>query len=526
MSFVQYYVAANALFVIAWALMLGLRAISSRLRRPPSWRHQLHLAYALVSAALIAPLVALPSSSGDFLPKAAQLWSAPSMQAARDAVRPDSATLSLVTTEASVPLDLLTAIAASVCLAGILAALARAFVGGRAIRRIVEESTLVAKAGSLQILATDDVSIPFSFWTPRSSLIVVPSSLIVRANDLRLAIRHEGQHHRHGDTRLIYASELLKGAFFVNPAVHALCRIIHELQEFACDEAVADRRNVSARGYCDCLLWVAQNSFARRPPGSCMRMADDRDATMLSRRIEAVLRRPVRHLPRPAVLAMNAIAVAMLLGTSVVLPGTVQDRRVTLPEAEAMAENARHGTSFPVIVNEEVVEELNRLLGTPDGRAFVRSGLDRMREYQQMIEGKLRQSGLPAELLAVPLAESGYRNLAQGPNSAHGAGLWMFIKPTARAFGLTVDDQRDDRLDVRLETDAALRLLAQLHGEFGDWNLALLAFNGGSKLVRKGIDEAGSRDAFELTRRGYLNDPGYLPRMMAVVIVLKNEHLL
>jgi membrane-bound lytic murein transglycosylase D len=525
MSFVQYYLTANALFVLAWLLVVGLRAVASRMRRPPSWRHQLHLAYALVAATLVAPFLALPSPSGDLLPMAAQLWSAPSMQVTADPNASPGATVSLVATETSVSLDLLTSLSLAACLAGILVALARAFVGTRAIQRIARESALVARAGSLSILATDDVSVPFSFWTPRSSLIVVPSALIVRASDLRLAIRHEGQHHRNGDTRLIYASELLKGAFFLNPAVHALCRMIHELQEFACDEAVADRRNVSARGYCDCLLWVAQNSFARRPPGSCMRMADDRDSSMLSRRIEAVLSRPVRHLRRPAVLAMNALAVAMLLGTGVVLPGTVQDRRVSLSQAQEMAEAARQGSSFPVVVNEEVVSELNRLLGTPDGRAFLRSGLQRMRDHQQMIEGKLAQYGLPSELLAVPLVESGYRNLKQDVNPVRAAGIWQFIRPTARRFGLTIDEARDDRLDPELETDAAVRMFSQLYAEFADWNLALLAYNGGNGLVRSGIEETGSRDAFELTRRGYINDPNYLPRTMAAIIVLRNEHL-
>jgi membrane-bound lytic murein transglycosylase D len=223
---------------------------------------------------------------------------------------------------------------------------------------------------------------------------------------------------------------------------------------------------------------------------------------------------------------MNVVAVAMLLGTGVVLPGTVQDRRVSLSQAEEMAELARQGTSFPIVVNEEVVEQLNLLLGTPDGRAYLRNGLNRMREHQSMIEARLWRHGLPAELLAVPLVESGYRNLAQGENPAHGAGLWMFIKPTARAFGLTVDETRDDRLNRELETDAAMRMFSQLYGEFADWNLALLAYNGGTKLVRKGMDESGSRDAFELTRRGYQNDPGYLARTMAAVIVLRNEHIL
>src|SRR5688572_15138004 len=105
MSFVQYYLTVNVLFVIALLLTMGLRAVCSRLRRPPSWKHQLYLAYALVIATLLAPFVALPSSSGDFLPKAAQLWSAPSMQATQSASDAPGASVSLVASAASMPLD-------------------------------------------------------------------------------------------------------------------------------------------------------------------------------------------------------------------------------------------------------------------------------------------------------------------------------------------------------------------------------------------------------------------------------------
>ncbi len=102
----------------------------------------------------------------------------------------------------------------------------------------------------------------------------------------------------------------------------------------------------------------------------------------------------------------------------------------------------------------------------------------------------------------------------------------MFIKPTARAFGLTVEGPDDDRLDVALETDAALRMLSRLHEEFNDWGLALLAYNGGREMVQRGVRATGSHDALELVRQGYENDPAYVPRMMAAVIVLRNADAL
>jgi len=166
------------------------------------------------------------------------------------------------------------------------------------------------------------------------------------------------------------------------------------------------------------------------------------------------------------------------------------------------------------------------LLGTPDGRAFVRDSLHRMRAHEALLTAKLTQYGLPSELLAVPMVESGYQNLSQDANPAHGAGLWMFIKPTARNFGLTVDATQDERLDVALATDAAMRMLSRLHTEFNDWGLALLAYNSGEKMVRQGVRQTGSRDAFQLIRQGYEHDAGYVPRLMAAVIVLGNAQAL
>jgi beta-lactamase regulating signal transducer with metallopeptidase domain len=520
-SFLQFYVGANVLIALAIALLLSVRTISARLWQPISFRHQLHFGYALVAAAILAPCLAAPSMHGDFLPKTTQVWSAPSMKTTgeREAGAP-GATISLGASAATVSLDGLTQASMGLCLAGFLIALVRVLRSADSTRRGLGRAQLIRRSGALRILSTDEADIPFSFWLPGRCYIVVPSVLIVRPTDLRVALRHETQHHRNGDTRLLYAIELLKGAFLLNPAVHRLCRHLRELQEFACDEALS--RDVSARAYSDCLLWVAQGARRTGHPGSCMQMADTNRANILARRIEAILARPKQHLRRSAVIAMNAAAVLIIVATGIVLPGTVQDRRVSMSQAREMAARMQAESSFPIVINERVVEELNRLLATPDGRAFVRESLQRMSAHQELITARLAQYGLPSELLAVPIVESGYRNLPQGANPAYGAGIWMFIKPTARKFALAVDGAADERLNVSLETDAAMKMLAHLHWEFNDWSLALLAYNGGQELVQRGVRETGSRDAFQLVRQGYENDAGYVPRMMAAIIVVKN----
>ena len=133
---------------------------------------------------------------------------------------------------------------------------------------------------------------------------------------------------------------------------------------------------------------------------------------------------------------------------------------------------------------------------------------------------------MPRELLAVPLVEAGYRNQPQGPDPRHGAGLWMFIAPMARRYGLTVEAGRDDRLDVAAETGAAIRLFSELHRELDDWGLALLAYNAGRDRVERAIVQTGSRDVWTLIAHGHQNDRGYVPRVMAAILILQNPSVL
>jgi beta-lactamase regulating signal transducer with metallopeptidase domain len=526
-ALVRTYLLANALLVLAALILLIVRAGSARVRRPISYRQQLQLGYILIVVALVGPCLVLPSGGADILPMTTQVWSAPSMEALRGSGENlGSATISAGDAKTSVSLDLLMQTIVVVCLAGFLLALTRILAGARSVGRVLRQAHLIRRAGALRILATDEAIVPFSCWVPGACHIVVPSALISRPEDFRIALRHEGQHHRQGDTRIIYAMEFLRGAFFLNPMTHVLLRQLRGLQEFACDETLISRRRVNVRAYCDCLVRVAQSRVRSRDLPACLHMADPEGASMLSRRIRAVLEKPRQYLQRRAVFAVNVLAVLTILTTGIVLSGAVQDRRVSLAHAQDMADVARAESPFPIVVNEQVLAELNRFLGTPDGRAFMRDALTRMDTHEALISARLAQHGLPQELLAVPLVESGYRNLEQSEYPQHGAGIWMFIKPTAQRFGLEVESGKDERLSIPSETEAAMKMFSSLHSEFGDWGFALLAYNGGSELVRRAVRELGANDAFVAAQHGYENDPGYVARVMAAIIVWRNRHRL
>ena len=102
----------------------------------------------------------------------------------------------------------------------------------------------------------------------------------------------------------------------------------------------------------------------------------------------------------------------------------------------------------------------------------------------------------------------------------------MFIEPTARRYGLTVSDGRDERLDVAKATRAAGEYLAESYRRFGDWGLAILAYNTGSARVEAGMHATGSRDPWQIIEQGYENDRDYLARVLAAVLIMKNPSAL
>ena len=128
--------------------------------------------------------------------------------------------------------------------------------------------------------------------------------------------------------------------------------------------------------------------------------------------------------------------------------------------------------------------------------------MDRGRYVKTKIQEILVANGVPPEMYYLAMIESGFASHARSHASA--VGVWQFIAPTARRFGLRVDSYVDERLDMIKATHAASRYLKALHREFGDWYLAMAAYNAGENRIRRAVARSGSRNYWTLVRRGFL----------------------
>jgi soluble lytic murein transglycosylase-like protein len=148
--------------------------------------------------------------------------------------------------------------------------------------------------------------------------------------------------------------------------------------------------------------------------------------------------------------------------------------------------------------------------------AFLRPALARYSAYRESLARILREENLPPELLAVALVESGLNPLALSPKGARG--IWQLMPATAERYGLAVGATNDHRTNPEHSTRAAARYLRDLYRQFGDWKLALAAYNWGEDKVQRVIDRTSVRDFDEMARRGLLppETRKYVPAVLAV----------
>ncbi|MBX2901138.1 MAG: LysM peptidoglycan-binding domain-containing protein [Cyclobacteriaceae bacterium] len=139
--------------------------------------------------------------------------------------------------------------------------------------------------------------------------------------------------------------------------------------------------------------------------------------------------------------------------------------------------------------------------------------------YFPLFEKYLQHYNLPDELKYLSIIESGLNPRAI--SKARAVGLWQFMSGTGRYFGLQTDWYVDDRMDPDKSTDAACRYLSQLYSIFGDWELALAAYNSGPGTVRKAIRKSGYKKSFwEVYPHLPRETRAYVPQFIAIIYAL------
>ena len=145
---------------------------------------------------------------------------------------------------------------------------------------------------------------------------------------------------------------------------------------------------------------------------------------------------------------------------------------------------------FYNLVPEKLDRHVNRFLKEEHRRRFLLEGLARSGRFLPLIREVFKEKGIPQELAYVAMVESLFVTDAKSPGGQ--VGLWQFQPLTARAMGLIVNDYLDERKDPIRSTYAAADYLLRLHKRFGDWSLALVAYNTGPTKVHKTMEETGT----------------------------------
>jgi len=210
----------------------------------------------------------------------------------------------------------------------------------------------------------------------------------------------------------------------------------------------------------------------------------------------------------------------------------------------AAIDDLAHVETFPALIDpklkktaeEEIsqvahdlpIEINDRVLGFLDyyengrGRGAIEFGLERLGKYQPMIERILKEEGVPQDLIYLCQAESAFEPRALSRAAAKG--MWQFISSRGKEYGLRQTWWIDERSDPEKSTRAAARHLKDLYQEFGDWYLAMAAYNSGPVRVQRALEKTGADNFWTLAEKKALpkETVNYVPNILALTIIGKN----
>jgi membrane-bound lytic murein transglycosylase D len=193
---------------------------------------------------------------------------------------------------------------------------------------------------------------------------------------------------------------------------------------------------------------------------------------------------------------------------------------VEAAKREVAAEQGRMTFDIPLVVNESVLRAVAFYqFRTP--QAFA-AALKRSGRYATLMRGLLKDQGLPQDLFYVAMIESAFKHQAHSRKAAHG--YWQFIAGTGKRYGLKRTKFVDERSDPVKSTQAAGQYFRDLYEMFGDWHLAMAAYDAGEGKILKSLQRTGARDFWELAAGTALRREtrDYVPFVLAAALIAKD----
>ena len=179
-------------------------------------------------------------------------------------------------------------------------------------------------------------------------------------------------------------------------------------------------------------------------------------------------------------------------------------------------------SDLPLVINDQVAGYIGVFSNSTSFRAHMAASMIRAGKYKTMIQGILAKEGVPQDLIYLSVAESGFQPQAMNRSSGAG-GMWQFM-PFAGSYGLERNGYFDERFDPEKSTIAYAKYMKSLYNQFGDWYLAMAAYDWGPGRVQHLVSRTGYADYWELYRHGGMpaETRAYVPQILAAIIMAKN----
>jgi membrane-bound lytic murein transglycosylase D len=188
------------------------------------------------------------------------------------------------------------------------------------------------------------------------------------------------------------------------------------------------------------------------------------------------------------------------------------------PEDVAKIEIAKNAIDFQFDTHPMIQQFINYYQGR--GRSTMETGLRRSGQFMQMARKIFRDEGVPEDIIYLGQIESAWRPTVRSQAAA--SGLWQFIPGTGQTYGLRQTAWVDERNGFEKATRASARYLKDLYNHFGDWELAMAAYNTGQGNIDRAIARAGSRSFWKIYPYVARETSNYVPNILAAILIAKN----